>query len=335
MTKQQYQGRHRSQAAAPYDPPIAPLSSVPQRHARSEPHPPHPPHPRTRHDPRPRGLATTGSHDVAALGSSGRHRGPSTHTVPRLVGTGVLLPTAATATIVLTTTGAHLGAAPSPAAVVALPASAQSGQADAMEAKSRLTYVHVRTSPELSSRSAARGGTATANPRSAAQIAADATAAIAAKRAAALASAHRWVTPLDVGYRLTSGFGMRWGVMHPGQDFAVPVGSPIKAMSSGTVLFAGWSGGYGYKVEIRYWDGTISWYGHNSRLKVRAGEPVTPGELVALSGSTGHSTGPHSHIEIHLNGNDTPASAVPPLPWLATHGNMPGRSAAPPPSASP
>ncbi|MDQ2756799.1 MAG: M23 family metallopeptidase [Actinomycetota bacterium] len=174
-------------------------------------------------------------------------------------------------------------------------------------------------------RSAARRPTGTP-ALSTAQGPAAAKAAAATRAAAALASAHRWVTPLDVRYTLTSRFGMRWGSMHPGQDFAVAVGSPIKAMSSGTVIFAGWAGGYGNKVEIRYWNGTISWYAHNSRLQVAVGTSVSPGQVVALSGNTGHSTGPHSHIEIHLGGDNTVASAVPPLPWLNTHRNMPGRS---------
>ena len=121
------------------------------------------------------------------------------------------------------------------------------------------------------------------------------------------------------GYQLTSGFGMRWGSMHPGQDFAVPVGTPVKSMSTGTVIFAGWQGGYGNKVEIQYWDGTVSWFAHNSRLLVRKGENVAPGEVVSLSGNTGHSTGPHVHVEIHPNDG----SPVPPIPWLKKIGAMP------------
>ena len=87
--------------------------------------------------------------------------------------------------------------------------------------------------------------------------------------------------------------------MHPGQDFAVPVGTPVKAMSTGTVIFAGWQGGYGNKVEIQYWDGTVSWFAHNSKLLVTQGENVTPGRARLESGNTGHSTGPHVHVEIH------------------------------------
>ena len=112
---------------------------------------------------------------------------------------------------------------------------------------------------------------------------------------------------------------MRWGAMHPGQDFAIPIGTEVRAMSSGTVLLAGSSGGFGNKVEIQYWDGTVSWYAHNSSLSVSQGQSVSPGQVVALSGNSGHSTGPHLHMEIHPANGDP----VPPLGWLQTMGIMP------------
>ncbi len=127
---------------------------------------------------------------------------------------------------------------------------------------------------------------------------------------------HAWVKPLDGGYVLTSGYGYRWGSLHPAQDFAVAVGTPVKAMSSGKIIFAGWQGGYGNKVEIQYWDGTISWYCHNSVLKVTQGQIVASGQVVSLSGNTGHSTGPHVHVEIHITKDQTTS----PLPWMRAHG---------------
>ncbi|MEI2730639.1 MAG: M23 family metallopeptidase [Dermatophilaceae bacterium] len=127
---------------------------------------------------------------------------------------------------------------------------------------------------------------------------------------------HAWVRPLDGGYVLTSGYGYRWGSLHPAQDFAVAVGTPVKAMSSGKIIFAGWQGGYGNKVEIQYWDGTISWYCHNSVLKVAQGQIVASGQVVALSGNTGHSTGPHVHVEIHTTKDQTTS----PLPWMRARG---------------
>ncbi|MGV1009335.1 MAG: M23 family metallopeptidase [Dermatophilaceae bacterium] len=143
------------------------------------------------------------------------------------------------------------------------------------------------------------------------------TAAAAASAGAAAAGDRKaWTKPLNVSYTLTSGFAMRWGSMHPAQDFAVPVGTPVYALSSGTVVFAGWQGGYGNKLEIQFWDGTVGWFAHNSVLKVSAGQTVSPGQVISLSGNTGHSTGPHVHVEIHPAGGDP----VPPLPWLAAHG---------------
>jgi murein DD-endopeptidase MepM/ murein hydrolase activator NlpD len=152
-----------------------------------------------------------------------------------------------------------------------------------------------------------------------AQAQADTAAQQKAAAEAAAAAAHSWVPFIGAGYQLTSGFGMRWGSMHPGQDFAVPIGTQVKSMSTGTVLFAGWQGGYGNKIEIRYWDGTVSWFCHNSKLLVKQGENVIPGEVVSLSGNTGHSTGPHVHVEIHPDDGDP----VPPLPWLKKMGAMP------------
>ncbi|MBK6440611.1 MAG: M23 family metallopeptidase [Actinomycetales bacterium] len=125
-----------------------------------------------------------------------------------------------------------------------------------------------------------------------------------------------WVNPISAGYHLSSPFGWRWGRLHAGQDMACPTGTAVRAISSGEVIFAGWQGGYGYKVEIRHWDGTVSYYGHNSKLKVTEGQVVATGQLIALSGNTGHSTGPHLHLEIHPNGG----GPVPPMRWLAAHG---------------
>jgi murein DD-endopeptidase MepM/ murein hydrolase activator NlpD len=82
------------------------------------------------------------------------------------------------------------------------------------------------------------------------------------------------------------------------------------------VIFAGYQGGYGNKVEIEYWDGTVSVYGHMSQIDVVVGQHLAPGDLVGLSGNTGHSTGPHLHLEIHPDGG----SAIDPAPWLHDHG---------------
>ena len=126
--------------------------------------------------------------------------------------------------------------------------------------------------------------------------------------------AHSWQMPLKNAVE-TSGFGFRWGRLHAGEDFAAAVGTNLVAMSTGTVVFAGQESGYGNIVKIRYWDGTLTFYGHMSRLSVTDGESVDPGEVVGQSGNTGESTGPHLHLEIHPDGGD----AVNPVPWLADH----------------
>ncbi len=111
---------------------------------------------------------------------------------------------------------------------------------------------------------------------------------------------------------VTSGYGWRWGRMHRGVDVAGPVGTPIVAAGTGVVEQAGWnSGGYGNMVEIRHPDGSLTRYAHNNRLNVSAGQSVRQGQQIAEMGSTGYSTGPHLHFELHQSG-----SAVNPVAYL-------------------
>ena len=99
---------------------------------------------------------------------------------------------------------------------------------------------------------------------------------------------------------ITSGFGWRWGRLHKGVDIAGPVGTPIFAAAPGKVISAGWnSGGYGNLVKIRHYDGSTTVYAHNSSIVVRRGQSVGQGQMIARMGSTGYSTGPHLHFEIH------------------------------------
>ncbi len=109
--------------------------------------------------------------------------------------------------------------------------------------------------------------------------------------------------------RIASGFGMRidpvYGTpkMHKGLDFAAPQGTPIYATANGTVAVAGFTdGGYGNHVEINHGYGYETIYGHMVKVKVHSGESVTRGEVIGWVGSTGKSTGPHCHYEIHVNG---------------------------------
>ena len=102
--------------------------------------------------------------------------------------------------------------------------------------------------------------------------------------------------------RLTSRFGTRWGRMHNGIDLAASSGTPIRAADGGKVTFAGWSGSLGYLVKIDHGGNRETWYGHCSKLFVKAGDRVYQGQHIANVGNTGNSTGSHLHFEVHING---------------------------------
>ncbi|MEA2403833.1 MAG: hypothetical protein QOE08_480 [Thermoleophilaceae bacterium] len=122
------------------------------------------------------------------------------------------------------------------------------------------------------------------------------------------------------------GFGMRWGRMHTGIDFPAPAGTRVGAGGSGVVSFAGWnSGGYGNLVIVQHRLGYQSWYAHLSSIAVSSGQAVTGGSRIGYVGSTGHSTGPHLHFEVRING--TPVNPAPYLlgvslaRWGGAHGD--------------
>jgi len=110
---------------------------------------------------------------------------------------------------------------------------------------------------------------------------------------------------------VVSGFGMRWGRMHEGIDIAAPSGTPIRAAATGTVIHSGWLGGYGNLVVLDHGNGLATAYAHASAILVGVGMQVSQGETVSLVGSTGHSSGPHLHFEVRVNG-----VAVDPLLYL-------------------
>jgi murein DD-endopeptidase MepM/ murein hydrolase activator NlpD len=85
-------------------------------------------------------------------------------------------------------------------------------------------------------------------------------------------------------------------------DIGVPSGSQIIAANSGKVIKAAWNNSYGYMVMIDHGGGIVTLYAHNSQLKVKTGDIVNRGDIIALSGSTGMSTGPHLHFEVRVNG---------------------------------
>ena len=105
------------------------------------------------------------------------------------------------------------------------------------------------------------------------------------------------------GFRVSSRFGVDRGThRHSGIDLAVPEGTKVAAARKGTVTFAGWGNGYGYRVVIDHGAGTETTYNHLSDIGVSVGDTVRAGSAIALSGNTGHSTGPHLHFEVRVNG---------------------------------
>ncbi|MEZ5611594.1 MAG: M23 family metallopeptidase [Rhodocyclaceae bacterium] len=123
--------------------------------------------------------------------------------------------------------------------------------------------------------------------------------------------------PVGVGHR-SSAFGNRYDpftgrrAFHSGQDFAAPAGTPIRASAGGKVIEAGYHREYGNKVEIDHGNGLVTRYAHASKLFVKEGDVVTPGQKIAAVGSTGRSTGPHLHFEILDKGE-----FVDPMDYLA------------------
>ncbi len=101
---------------------------------------------------------------------------------------------------------------------------------------------------------------------------------------------------------VTSPFGWRWGRMHEGIDIGVSYGTPIHAAASGTVIYCGWESGYGNLTVLDHGGNLATAYGHQSSIAVSCGQHVTQGDVIGYVGSTGHSTGPHLHFEVRVNG---------------------------------
>ena len=121
---------------------------------------------------------------------------------------------------------------------------------------------------------------------------------------------------IGTGYRVA---GAMWSSgYHTGVDFVVPTGTSLKAVAAGTVVSAGWGGAYGNQVVIKLNDGYYAQYAHLSQLSVSAGQTVTEGQQIGLSGATGNVTGPHLHFEIRT----TPdyGSDVDPVAYLRSKG---------------
>ena len=135
-------------------------------------------------------------------------------------------------------------------------------------------------------------------------------------------AAEDWVSPISGAYELSATFGNsgdRWTSKHSGQDFAVPTGTEVVAVHGGTVVKAGGNGAgdgpaYGNAVVVEHGDGTFTQYAHLSEVEVAVGDEVSTGEVIALSGNTGNSSGPHLHFEVRTTADY--GSAIDPMKFL-------------------
>ncbi|MFE2294493.1 M23 family metallopeptidase [Streptomyces sp. NPDC059452] len=122
------------------------------------------------------------------------------------------------------------------------------------------------------------------------------------------------------GYTITSTYGQSGAMwssgQHTGTDFAGAAGSPLKAVHSGTITSAGWSGSYGYRTVLQLEDGTEIWYAHQSSIDVSVGQKVSTGDTIGRMGATGNVTGVHLHLEVRTAGG----SAMDPIAWLNSKG---------------
>jgi murein DD-endopeptidase MepM/ murein hydrolase activator NlpD len=118
----------------------------------------------------------------------------------------------------------------------------------------------------------------------------------------------------EFGFRRNP-FGGRSYEFHAGMDIDGEKGDSVLAPANGTIIKAGWQGGYGNMIEIDHGNGLTTRYGHLSRIEVQVGDPIARGQLIGLVGSTGRSTGPHLHYEVRLNDKSiNPRLFLPPEP---------------------
>lgn len=118
----------------------------------------------------------------------------------------------------------------------------------------------------------------------------------------------------EFGFRRNP-FGGRSYEFHAGMDIDGERGDNVIAPGNGTIIKAGWTGGYGNLIEIDHGNGLTTRYGHLSKIEVSVGDPVTRGQLIGLLGSTGRSTGPHLHYELRINDKPiNPRLLLPPEP---------------------
>ncbi|WUI47682.1 M23 family metallopeptidase [Streptomyces sp. NBC_00414] len=141
--------------------------------------------------------------------------------------------------------------------------------------------------------------------------------------AARLATLAKQFTLPTSSYTITSTFGQSGSLwssgQHTGLDFAAPTGTPIKAIHSGTITEAGWSGSYGYRTVLTLDDGTELWFAHQSSIGVSVGQKVSTGDVIGRVGATGNVTGAHLHLEVHTSGG----TGIDPMAWLRGKGLNP------------
>lgn len=133
-------------------------------------------------------------------------------------------------------------------------------------------------------------------------------------------STRAWTTPVET-YELSAGFdsaGGRWSRRHTGQDFAVGIGAPVRAVGTGRVVAVSCGGAFGIEVVVEHEGGYYTQYAHLAAVTVDQGERVDTGQWVGQAGTSGNSTGPHLHFEVRL----TPhlGSGVDPVEWLDERG---------------
>ncbi|MET9834364.1 M23 family metallopeptidase [Streptomyces sp. NPDC006385] len=129
-----------------------------------------------------------------------------------------------------------------------------------------------------------------------------------------------WAAPVD-SYELSAAFGsggQRWANRHTGQDFAVPIGTPVRAVGDGRVVKVACGGAFGMEIVVRHTDGYYTQYAHLAAVAVDQDERVDTGQWIGQSGTSGNSTGPHLHFEVRVTAEM--GSAVDPVPWLKERG---------------
>jgi len=204
-------------------------------------------------------------------------------------------------------------------AAVALDERARAEAADRADRSSRGDATATPTATETSSApspSATTDAPATEAPTAEATTATKEATPAPKKATTAAKPTAAWVHPMP-GAPTTSCYGPRWGALHAGIDLAMPANTPIRAAAAGTVVNAGWAfAGYGISVVIDHGNGYLTHYAHMNQAAANVGQRVAAGAVIGYEGSTGDSTGPHLHFEVH-NGL---WNQVDPGPWMRARG---------------